>query len=809
MTRQTDHSIKINGENVSNTKAVVKNGIVLIFIAAVVLAIWIATTLRFSMATVDGEFHLEGLTHAVAIERDDKGIPSILSEDRAAIAFGLGFVHAQERFFQMDLLRKNSAGELSELIGEATLEHDRGIRQHRLRKRAERNLTKIPSDQLELLNAYARGANAGLNQLDSKPFEYHLLNVEPQPWQAADSLLVLFSMYMTLQDEFGETEYNQNLMADVFPKDLFDFLQAKGGKWDAPLLGDALTPAPIPDAGISDLALSSAPLVYQPLLESDDYAIGSNNWAVGGALTESGAALVADDMHLAIQVPNIWYRARWPLANGLTMTGASLPGTPAMIVGSNSKVAWGFTNTTGDWGDWVLLETDDNLNHYQTPAGPKEFTVYEETINIKGQPSETLTIKETLWGPLLKQNYKGQWMAFRWVAHDVEGANMNLIGMESVTSVAEALPLASTFGTPAQNFVGGDDQGNIGWTVAGPIPNRQGFDGTYSQDWSGGEFGWQGYLDYEQVPKVYNPDNHRIWTANARTMSGEYLRLMGDAASYALGARQQQIRDALLAKDQFNEQDFLDIQLDDRALFLTPWQQHLSELVKQSDQTLLHDKQELLNVLEQWGAEASADSVGYRVVRNFRLKTIEYVMAPFVTALKHADADFDFKFVKRSSEYPVWSMITEQPQHLLNPEFDSWQSLQLAALQDVLETMSEDGVPLQQQTWGRQNTAQIIHPLVKAVPALDAFLSMPKDHLSGDSHMPRVQTPNNGASERMVVIPGQEENGIFHMATGQSAHPLSPWFDAGHSDWVEGKPSGFLPGDTQHRLVLKPVVESR
>ncbi len=793
----------------SKTKTITKNGAILFLIASVIVTIWSATTLRFSLAASDGEFHLKGLTQVVKIERDSKGIPSILSEDRSAIAFGLGFVHAQERFFQMDLLRKNSAGELSELIGVATLDHDRAIRQHRLRKRAERNLTQIPPRQLELLDAYARGANAGLDKLASKPFEYHLLNVEPQPWQAADSLLVLFSMYMTLQDEFGETEYNQNLMADVFPKDLFEFLQAKGGKWDAPLLGEALTPAAIPDTGITDLELSSTLLVYQPLLESDDYAIGSNNWAVGGALTESGAAMVADDMHLAIQVPNIWYRARWPLANGLTMTGASLPGTPAMIVGSNSKVAWGFTNTTGDWGDWVLLDTDEDLNHYQTPAGLKAFDVYSETINIKGQSSETLTIKETIWGPLLKQNHKGQWMAFRWVAHDVEGANMNLIGMESVSSVEDALPLASTFGTPAQNFVGGDDQGNIGWTVAGRIPNRQGFDGTFSKNWSGGDFGWQGYLDYEQVPKVYNPDNHRIWTANARTMSGEYLRLMGDAANYALGARQQQIRDALLAKDQFDEQDFLELQLDDRALFLTPWHHHLTALVKHSDQPLLHDKEELLSVLEHWGAEASADSVGYRLVRNFRLKTIEYVMAPFVTALKNADDNFDFKFVKRSSEYPVWSMITEQPKHLLNPDFDSWDGLQLAALDDVLRTMSEDKVPLQQQTWGRQNTAQIIHPLVKAVPALGAFLSMPKDHLSGDSHMPRVQTPNNGASERMVVIPGQEENGIFHMATGQSAHPLSPWFDAGHSDWVEGRPSEFLPGETQHRLVLKPVNEER
>lgn len=782
-----------------------KHSIIFLLIALAAVLIWVVTTLQFSLATTDGELHLEGLDSSVIIERDAQGIPTLLSDDRLSVAYGLGFVHAQERFFQMDLLRRNSAGELSQLVGAATVEHDRNIRRHRLRARAERNMQHLPSSQVDIVQAYTRGANAGLAELDSKPFEYHLLNVEPQPWQPADSLLVLFSMYMTLQDESGETEYSQNLMAETLPQDLYDFLLPKGGKWDAPLLGEAFAPAPTPTTSIADLKLSSEALVYQPLLESDDYAIGSNNWVVGGALTEHGSAIVADDMHLSIQVPNIWYRARWPLANGLTMTGASLPGTPAIIVGSNSKVAWGFTNTTGDWGDWVLLDTDEALTEYQTVEGAEAFQVFEETIEVKGQASENLVVKETRWGPVLKQNHRGQWMAFRWVAHDLEGANMNLIGMESVTSIAEALPLASTFGTPAQNFVGGDDQGNIGWTVAGRIPHRKGFDGSFWKNWASGEYGWQGYLSFEDYPKVYNPDNHRIWTANARTMSGEYLRLMGDASNYALGARQQQIRDALLAKDTFTEQDLLDIQLDDRALFLTPWHQHLTALIESNTQPIMHGNEALLNVLNRWGAAASAESVGYRLVRNFRLKTIEYAMAPFVTALTQADESFQFKYVKRSSEYPVWAMVTQQPEHLLNPEFSSWDALQLAALEDVLATMAEDGTPLSEQTWGVQNSANIIHPLVKAVPALDAFLSMPKDRLSGDSHMPRVQTPTNGASERMVVTPGQEEQGVFHMATGQSGHPLSDWFDAGHRDWIEGNASAFLPGKAQHKLILKPA----
>lgn len=782
----------------------VKRISIVVVVFLIFIAVWGVSILRGSLALTDGSLVAPKLSAPVLIERDAQGIPTLISDDRQAIAYGLGFVHAQERFFQMDVLRRNSAGELSQLIGGATLDHDQRIRVHRFRARAERNLKHLTDGHLDILQAYADGVNQGLAQLSAQPFEYQLLNSAPAAWVPADSLLVLFSMYMTLQDEFGESERYHSVMADVLPKALYEFLQPTGGRWDAPLIGEAFEPSPIPAMSLAQLLPGTDPLVYQPLLESDDYAVGSNNWAVGGALTTHGGAIIADDMHLNIAVPNIWYRASWPLPNGLTMTGASLPGTPAMIVGSNSKVAWGFTNTTGDWSDVVLLETDAATEHYTTAQGPASFEVFDEVIHVKGEPDHVLQVKETQWGPVIGQNHRGQWMALRWVAHDVNGSNVNILAMESVTNVEQALAKASTFGMPAQNFVGGDVQGNIGWTVAGPIPRRVGLTGEHWQNWAGGDKSWQGYRSYPDVPHIYNPSHHRLWTANARTMSGDYLAMMGDAGGYALGARQQQIRDALFAKERFSEQDLLDIQLDDRALFLAPWHEHLSALIEQTTLPLEQERQVLLDVLTHWGARASNDSVGYRLVRNFRLKTIEYSVAPFVSVLAKTDSSFNFDIIDRSVEYPVWSMLTEQPEHLLNPEFDSWQALQVAALNSVLMTMAEGGLPLHEQTWGAENTANIVHPLVKAVPALKPLLSMPADRLSGDSHMPRVQTPTNGASERMVVAPGREASGIFHMATGQSGHPLSPWFDDGHSDWVEGKASAFLSGPAQHQLRLTP-----
>jgi penicillin amidase len=280
-------------------------------------------------------------------------------------------------------------------------------------------------------------------------------------------------------------------------------------------------------------------------------------------------------------------------------------------------------------------------------------------------------------------------------------------------------------------------------------------------------------------------------------MDGDFLRIMGNAG-YALGARQQQIRDDLFARDSFTEQDLLNIQLDDRAVFLQRWQEHLL--------SLLDDEENYRDVREQvesWGGRASADSVGYRLVRNYRMKFMEYSTAPVLTYMRGYLPDFSFGPLKRGLEYAIWEMAQGEPQHLLNPDFESWHALKLAALDATLAEMAADGKLLKEQTWGVENTARIQHPLGRAVAAVNWFTAMPRDQLSGDTHMPRVQAPDNGASQRMAVSPGREESGIFHMATGQSAHPLSPFFGNGHKDWVEGNSSALTEREARYQLILK------
>lgn len=757
--------------------------------------------LKQSLPILNGEISANAISHPVLLERDTQGILEIQGKTRNDIAFGLGFAHAQDRFFQMDLQRRNAAGELSELVGAAALAHDKQVRRHRFRARAERNLGELDSAGRALLEAYSAGVNQGLASLSQAPFEYTLLGTTPVEWRPEDSVLTVFSMILVLQDDEGWFERSRGLMAEHLPADLYAFFTQQGGKWDAPLIGEPLTPVPIPQSGWQQLLTHQLPLVYEPM-QTEDLVVGSNNWAVSGALTAHGGAMVADDMHLAIRVPNIWYRAQWqnPKTQRL-VSGATLPGTPIMVAGSNGKLAWGFTNTQGDWSDVILLETDENNRHYKTGQGWVAFEEYSETIAIKGSDPAQITVRETRWGPVIATDAMGRQLAYRWTAHDLTGANMGPWKLEDVSAVEEAINLGPTLGMPHQNVLLADAKGTIGWTVGGPFPNRVGTDGKLPEYWSDGSKYWDGIRPAAQHPKLLAPKHHRLWTANARTLSGEDFERMGDSA-YALGARQQQIRDALFAKTEFSEQDFLDLQLDDRALFLSPWREALLEHLER-EQELSPQLKEAQKFVENWGGKASIDSVGYRLVRQWRLKVIEFITAPLVTHMRSIDEDFKLTNANRQIEYPVWALISERPAHLLNPDFSSWQALERAALKAVIDPLYDDNT-LANDTWGEANRVLIQHPLARFVAPIDWWMSMPKQALAGDTHMPRVQTPTHGASERFAVSPGREDEAFFHMATGQSAHPLSPFFDKGHDDWSNGSFSPWLKAKTVYSLRLEP-----
>ena len=791
-----------------------------LLVAVATLAAWLL--LRASLPALDGEVSVAGLSAAASIERDADGIPTVTAANREDLAFATAYAHAQDRYFQMDLIRRRAAGELSALIGAATLDSDKRHRFHRFRARAREVLANLPESDRRLLERYADGANAGLASLAGKPFEYWLLGAEPEPWIAEDSLLVLYAMFLTLNDPRASRDVRRSYARNVFSDAVYAWLYPDGTPWDAPLLGDARTPYPIPPSSEIDLRgtpvliaadeeVPGLPTASSTAAVDDPYGdapfVGSNNWAVSGALTASGHAMVANDMHLGIDVPNIYYQLRLVVTGDepVDIMGVSLPGGPLIVAGSNEHVAWGYTNSYGDWSDAVLLEPGSRAGTYRSPDGDREFDTVTELIEVKGEPAVEYTVRETIWGPVDEQlDYTHGEIAVSWIAHHAEAVNFNVLKLETAGSVDEALAIANTMGIPPQNFVCGDTEGNIAWTIAGRIPRKQGYDPALPADWSTGA-GWQGWLPPEEYPRVVNPSSGRIWTANTRVLDGAALELIGDGG-YDRGARARQIRDALFEREQFDAADMLAIQTDDRALFLSRWQKLLVGFLEQPGRAATPATAEYLSLARDWLPRAAPESAGYRLVRSFRLEVQERVWQALSSPIKAVYGDDVNVWRSPQFEAALWQLVTERPQHLLPANYDSWDALLADAVAGSIDYFQQNyDTPLAERVWGERNTARIQHPLSLAVPALSRWLDMPKEPLAGDADLPLAQSPRFGASERFAVAPGDRANGIMHMPTGQSGHPLSAFYRKGHRAWVEGLPSPFLPEATVHRLILTPA----
>ena len=705
----------------------------------------------------------------------------------------------------MDTIRRQAAGELSEIVGATTVNLDKSNRFHRFRYRAQAVMEAATSDEQNLLQRYADGVNAGLSSLRARPFEYFILGAEPKPWLAEDSILAVYAMFMQLNDSRAKKEVQRGLAHRVLPLEVYDWMYPQGSQWDAPLVGEPRAALQIPPAEVISLRAveDAAPAANE---EGKDPLLGSNNWAVSGALTANGRAIVSNDMHLGLNTPNIYYRARLRVDGNIPIdvSGVTLPGAPFVVAGSNTHMAWGYTNSYGDYTDAVVLKPGALANTYQTPDGDREFQIVTETINIKGGDPVELEIRETIWGPVLEDlDYPDGDVVVSWIAHSPDAVNLNITKLETAVSVAEALDIANTMGMPPQNFVTGDAGGNIGWTIAGKIPLKSDFDAMLPADWST-EAGWLGWVASEDYPRIVNPESGRIWTANSRVVDAEALKIIGDGG-YDLGARARQIRDGLFAKDTFVPGDMLAIQYDDRALFLAPWRDVLLDLL--SDEVINEDAglAEYRRLVDEWIPRAVPESVGYRLVRAFRLEVEKRLFHALMAPARAAYGD-DVSLLKSNQfESAIWSLLEQRPAHMLPADYDSWDQFLITAVQENIRYFDEnfDG-PLASRSWGEVNRAVIRHPLSRSIPIFGDYLDMPGEPLNGDSNMPKAQGTTWGASERFSVSPGDESSGLLHMPTGQSGHPLSDFYGEGHTNWLKGLPSPFLPGVAAHTLTLTP-----
>ena len=797
-----------------------------LLLAGALAAGWFYFRVRASLPRLDGSSAVTGLSAPVAVERDAQGVPTLRGQTRTDVSRALGWLHAQERFFQMDLLRRRSAGELAELFGPAAVARDRTTRMHGFRKLAQRVLAQLPPAERAQLEAYTAGVNAGLSALGEKPFEYLVLRTTPQPWRAEDSLLVVYAMTLDLQDGAGTYEQTLMTLRDNLGDEAVAFFAPTVTPTDAALDGTTASLAPMPGPKLIDLrkrpkpvsALAPSPIQdasHFPFPARDPEAVpGSNALALSGAHTASGAALLANDPHLDHGVPNIWYRASlvWP---GHQITGATLPGLPVIVIGSNRHIAWGLTTAYIDVGDLIVLQVDSISPRLYTAPGHDELVTLEkrhETILVKGSDAVKVDYDWSIWGPVVTTNEKKRPVVHRWIAHDPAATNLGYLALEEARTVAAAVAIAHRAGMPAHNFLVADSAGDVAWTIIGAVPQRIGYDGRLPTNWAFGDRRWTGLLPPDEVPVVTSKGSGlpaetitrdgRLWSANQRHVGGAAFTKLGDGG-VRRAPRAAQLRDALAPLERATPKDLLALQLDDRALFLTPWQKLLVDTLTPAAVAEKNSRAKLRTLAEKWTGRASIDSVSYRLVHDYREAVYRRVFpAIFEPCI---DVGTAFSWNQLQLEGAAWTMIREKPAHLLNPEFTTWDALLVAAADDVVTGIEKSGTSLARATWGQKNTVRLRHPLSYALPGfLTGWLNFDATPLPGDHDIPRVQSPKHGASLRMVVSPGRESEGLFHVPGGQSGHPLSPFYRAGHTAWERGDPTPFLPGATAHTLTLTP-----
>ncbi len=769
------------------------------------LASWCAV--RASLPRLDGEERWSLLEASIRIERDAFGAPRLTAVTRLDLARALGFVHAQDRFFQMDLLRRAAAGELAELLGESLVETDQEFRVHRFRSIAGAVLTSLEPAERALLEAYAQGVNRGLASLRARPPEYFLLRAQPAPWRPVDSLLCVYAMFLQLQDARGHYVEQRGLLREALPASLSRFLEAGAPEWDAAMDSSRSTEPQWPTDINLRAEAEGDPQPPNHLLQ-EIAKIGSNSWAIGGMHTANGAALVANDMHLGFRVPNIWYRVDMRMSPpersaSLHLAGVSLPGNPLIVAGTNGHIAWGFTNSYGDYEQLIRLVPVPGENElYATSDGIQRLRRIDERIAVHASATRIRHVVQSQWGPVIGTDWRGRSLVLDWTAHHVEAVNLHLGQLEAARSVDEALAIAPLVGIPGQNFTVGDAAGHIGWTIAGRLPARGALDTSVPVPSNARNVGIMGWQRPEDYPRIADPASGIIWTANARVVGGAGASAIGDGG-YDRGARAAQIRDDLAAAGRFSLRDSLRTQLDDRALFLERWRVLMRRSMALAGAKQIPEAEAARSVLASWSGHAAPRDAAYRLVQAFRAQVEVRVFYMLVARARRIAPQFEFE-IPAAFEGPLWRLLEARPTNLLAARYADWDALLLEAVQSALLLPAQCS-DLMACTWGQVNEVHIAHPLSRAVPALSAWLDMPAMMLAGGrADMPRVQGKNFGASERFSVSVGPEMHGYFQMPGGQSGHFLSEYYRIGLEDWARGWAAPFLPGASTHELTISP-----
>ncbi len=722
-----------------------------VFAGAVVLlllaALGVAGLLWMTLPPDGQQLQLVGLTAPVDVTFDGDGVPRIAASTDGDAAAALGYVHARDRMFQMDLMRRAASGRLSELAGPATLRLDRTMRVLGLRRRAEADLAGLPADTRTLLDHYASGVNAWIEERGRLAAPEFVLLGAPEPWTPTDSLLWGKTMGLWLSGNY-RTEFARAAQLRTSPPDRVDEL------WPA----QEATPRPdarlLPDVGLSRLA-ALLPTFPEPFTLPGS---ASNGWAVDGRHSATGAPLLAGDPHLAYGQPGIWYLARIDTPAG-TLAGATAPGVPFLVMGHNGRIAWTFTTTGADTQD-VFEEMVLADGRYATPDGPQAFATREERIHVRGGDDDVLTVRETRHGPVLSDlDAPGGPVLAVAMANLAPGdAAPGLLALNRARDVDEASRAAALIVAPVQNLIVADRE-RIAQYTTGRVPVRRAGDGRLPVRGADGAHDWTGFAGGADLPNFVAPASGRVVNANERVARPDFPVFLG--TDWFGDWRARRIRALLDGPARHDAAGFAAMQVDMRSEFARTILPAL-QATRAADGL----PRSALALLEHWDGSMDIDLPQPLILNAWVQQFEATVLERFDIAGNAAGPRADF----------VAFVLSPAGAHWCGGDCGPWLSETLAASTAALA--SRFGADPAAWRWGAAHEARFAHPILGQLPVIGPLTTASIEQPGDDTTVYRGSMRGgfasvHGPGYRGVYDLADLDRSLFIATPGQSGHLLS------------------------------------
>jgi len=812
------------------TRSVFSRVLLIVFLGLLLIlagaAAYLYSVARSALPQLDGTLAVRGISSSVEVIRDPRGIPTIDAKSYDDLFFAQGYVTAQDRLWQMDIMRRFAAGEMAEIAGPVLLKNDREQRILGLRAAARKAVQNLPPRDRAFFEAYARGVNAFIESHRGRlPIEFRLMSYQPSAWSMEDSMVIGARLIQDLNHyTYRSALEREKILAKLGPE-LTAELYVNSSWRDRPPTAKARRVEELhpnnqhsddddeddgPDSNIAGGTLPS-------LVATEPRATlvpGSNNWVVSGAHTVTGKPILSNDMHLNHQMPNLWYEAHLGFGD-YDVIGVTLPGLPFVIVGHNRRVAWGFTNV-GPTVEDLYIETFNDQGAYQTPKGWQQPEHRVENIRVKGKADVTVDVVVTRHGPIISDLIPGETrkIALRWTLY--ESIHNPFFDIDSAENWDEFLRALSTWDSPAQNAVYADVDGHIGYHATAHVPIRKSGDGSLPVNGADDAHEWTGYIPFEKLPSVYDPPSGILATANGRITPNKYLYSV--STEWDAPWRTERIYRVLESGKKFSVADMLSLQTDvysgfDR--FCAERFVYALDHVKNPSRRA----QQARELMRDWDGRQTTDSsaatIENRALHQLYRLILEPKLGPATASATEKHDELrppplswkDYHWFMSS----VWmeNVLVKQPKRWLPSQFDSYEALLATAVESAV-TAPEAPEDLAQWRWGKFSALEIENPVLSRLPLIGRWNGPGLMEQSGGSYTVKQVGRAFGPSERYTANLSDFDQSTLNTVTGQGGNFLSPHYMDQWKAWYEGT-TFPLPFSAQaveksaaHRLVMQP-----